>query len=492
MPETPHPLARIARRPVVRAALAVLALLGSCAVLAPLLANDQPLYLRAVDGRAWERARRSLVPLVEEIAAEATGGARPTEAQRAAVRLRTATLARYAAASEPCERLRALEAAVDAVLSAGPAERAAAAAHAVEQARSVHAGLEGAALRARGSFPALAQLDPVDGALIAGWLALLVTWATRRRRAMAWSVPAAVAGALLAAWLGGAPTGADTKGALARGEIVAERVLFAPLPFGYAETNLGESLRAPTWLAAGAAPEGAVARRGEPALDAPLRHPLGTDALGRDLLARILWGGRISLAVGLVSAALVVVLGVAFGALAGYGGAAADFFVTRVVEVLQSIPTFFLVLCTVALVPASVVHPMLAIVAVIALVGWTGVARLVRGEILRIREEEYVLAARALGLAAWRVLLRHVLPGAMGPVLVAGAFAVASGVLIESAVSFLGFGVRLPFPSWGALLAGPGRWWLQLFPGTLIFLTVVCTNVVGEGVRDALDPRRSA
>jgi len=138
------------------------------------------------------------------------------------------------------------------------------------------------------------------------------------------------------------------------------------------------------------------------------------------------------------------------------------------------------------------VHPMIAIVCMIALVGWTGVARLVRGEVLRIREEEYVLAARALGFSPARVLWRHVLPGALGPVLVAGAFAVASGVLIESAVSFLGFGVRLPFPSWGALLHEPGRWWIQLFPGALIFVTVACTNVVGEGVRDALEPRRAA
>jgi peptide/nickel transport system permease protein len=191
---------------------------------------------------------------------------------------------------------------------------------------------------------------------------------------------------------------------------------------------------------------------------------------------------------------LLVAIGVLVGAVAGYAGGRVDLLLSRLIEIVQSIPAFFLILTVVALVPARELHPILAIVIVIALVRWTGVARLVRAELLRERELDFVAAARASGASASRILFRHLLPNAIAPVLVAATFAVAGGILTESAISFLGFGIRHPVPSWGSLLnesRAAEYWWVQVFPGLLIFVTVFCYNVVGEGVRDALDPRMS-
>jgi peptide/nickel transport system permease protein len=186
-----------------------------------------------------------------------------------------------------------------------------------------------------------------------------------------------------------------------------------------------------------------------------------------------------------------VLVGVLLGGLAGYFGGAVDFVFLRVVEVLQSFPAFLLTLTGVALVPARTLHPMLTIALVIAFVGWTGVGRLVRAELLRLRELELTTAARALGLSPLRIAFRHLLPAALPPVLVAAAFATSNAVLTESAISFLGLGIGPPTPSWGALIAverDAGAWWLQVFPGLMVFLTVVSYNLVGEGLREALDP----
>lgn len=343
----------------------------------------------------------------------------------------------------------------------------------------------------------------------------------RRRRKLKWAV--VLGGSALAAlgWkltIDGSTTFALSpfKGALTSGEIVAERAVFPPLRYGFSETNSGEYFRPPTWkpyaeineqgyyahgarapepdTITGVLPDPAPVevRYAEPERNAWNRHLIGTDRLGRDLLVRALYGARISLSVGLISAIIVVLIGTAVGALAGYFGGWVDLALSRLIELLISFPTFFLILMVAAFTNPAVVPPILTIIAVIGLVSWTGVARLARGEFLKLREQEFVIAARALGLSPLRTIFRHILPNAMGPILVSGAFAVASGILIESALSFLGFGVNEPVPSWGALVndsRNPEHWWVILFPGLLIFITVSCYNLVGEAIRDAVDPR---
>ncbi|MDP6954915.1 MAG: ABC transporter permease, partial [Planctomycetota bacterium] len=189
---------------------------------------------------------------------------------------------------------------------------------------------------------------------------------------------------------------------------------------------------------------------------------------------------------------LLTILGVIIGSLAGYFGGWVDILIMRTIEVLQSIPAFFLILLVMAFTDPAIIPPIFAIVIVIALIRWTGVARLVRGEFLRLREQEFVLAANALGFSSRRTIFRHVLPNAMGPIIVSAAFSVASGILTESAISFLGFGTQAPKASWGSLVnesQSPEHWWIQIFPGLVIFLTVTCYNLAGDAVRDALDPK---
>jgi peptide/nickel transport system permease protein len=325
---------------------------------------------------------------------------------------------------------------------------------------------------------------------------------------------------------------APYKGALASGDMwltpagqpmqaeQADTVVWAPVAFGSAETRSDAEVnfRPPTWRAnaeidadgryvRGARAEAAgetdatgyevpavpvQIKPGEPGVNHPLRRIAGTDELGRDLFTRILWGGRVSLMVGILSAVLLTVLGVVIGSIAGYFGGRVDVFIMRAIEIIQSLPAFFLILMAMAFTDPKVVPPIFAIIFVIALIRWTGTARLVRGEFMRLREQEFVLAARSLGFSDARTIFRHVLPNAMSPVLVSAAFSVAAGILTESAISFLGFGTRPPEASWGALVnesRNPQFWWIQVFPGVLIFITVTCYNLVGDAVRDALDPK---
>jgi peptide/nickel transport system permease protein len=219
-------------------------------------------------------------------------------------------------------------------------------------------------------------------------------------------------------------------------------------------------------------------------------HPLGTDDLGRDVLARLIHGARVSLAVGLFATAIALIIGSIFGAVAGYYGGAADWVVSRAIEVVVCFPFLFLVLGIVALFRPSLWTIMIAL----GLTSWTSEARYVRGEFLRIRELEYAQAARASGAGDGRIIFRHLLPNALAPVLVSASFGVAVAILTESALSFLGLGVPLPTASWGSMLSMAHdhieyAWWLVLFPGLAIFTTVAAFNVVGERVREALDPR---
>lgn len=219
-------------------------------------------------------------------------------------------------------------------------------------------------------------------------------------------------------------------------------------------------------------------------------HVFGTDDLGRDVLSRMIHGARVSLAVGFLATALSLVAGSLLGAIAGYYGGVADWIVSRLIELVLCFPFLLLVLAIVALFQPSLWTILIAL----AVTSWTTEARFVRAEFLRIRELEYAQAARASGARDPRIIFRHLLPNALGPVLVSASFGVASAILTESALSFLGFGVALPTASWGGILAVAQEyvefaWWLALFPGLAIFATVAAFNLIGDRLRDTLDPR---
>ncbi len=218
-------------------------------------------------------------------------------------------------------------------------------------------------------------------------------------------------------------------------------------------------------------------------------QPLGTDMLGRDVAAGLAHGARVSLLVGLVSTVVACVLGIAFGAFAGYYGGIVDDALMRVTEFFQTIPTFVFAVVLVAIFTPSIA----SIVAAIAIVSWPPVARLVRGEFLSLREREFVQAAVVIGQSPGRIMLTQILPNTLSPVIVAASLMVATAILTESAISFLGLGDP-DLMSWGFMI-GAARtvirqaWWMSFFPGVAIFLTVLALNLVGEGLNDALNPR---
>ncbi|MFH1075553.1 MAG: oligopeptide ABC transporter permease [Pseudomonadota bacterium] len=219
-------------------------------------------------------------------------------------------------------------------------------------------------------------------------------------------------------------------------------------------------------------------------------HLLGTDHLGRDIMSRMLYGARISLLVGFVSAGLSLIIGVVVGAVSGYYGKWVDAVFMRFVDIMMCFPSFFLILTVVTLLGPNIYNVM----AVIGLTSWMGTARFVRAEFLSLRERDFVLAARTLGASDSRIIFIHILPNALAPVFVTATLDVATAILVEAGLSFLGFGVQPPAPSWGNILTA-GRtyifdaWWLTFFPGLAILITVLSFNFLGEGLRDALDPR---
>ena len=217
---------------------------------------------------------------------------------------------------------------------------------------------------------------------------------------------------------------------------------------------------------------------------------LGTDKLGRDVLSRALQGAHVSLLVGFISVGISVLLGIILGALAGYYGNYVDSIIMRAVDIMLCFPSFFLILTIIALLPASIWNIMI----VIGLTSWPGIARFVRAEFLSLRKQDFVTAAEALGLSKFRIMFVHMVPNAIAPVLVAATIGVASAILTESGLSFLGFGVPPPDASWGNILADGKEFifdapWLFIVSGTAILVTVLAFNLFGEGLRDALNPK---
>jgi peptide/nickel transport system permease protein len=336
----------------------------------------------------------------------------------------------------------------------------------------------GPAAESRGRWVLVALTCTLVAALFAAWAA----WASRQRTGMHFFMARRI---LIAALLmiAGIAVGATLdpgvrlspydyrayeamlKNGTARGAV------FAPIHWGYAEQ------------------EPLIANR---TFEFPTReHWLGTDGIGRDALSRLLWSMRVVMGISFVAEAIALVIGVAVGAVMGYFRGRLDLLGMRLVEIFESIPTFILILIFVA----SYGRDLFMIMVILGLTGWTGIARFVRAEFLSLRDRDFVQAARALGLPVRRVLFRHMLPNGLTPVLVTLTFGVAGATMSESGLSFLGVGVEPPTPSWGSMLNEAGnpaetfRWWLAIAPGLMIFLTVFAYNIIGEGLRDAIDPR---
>jgi len=221
-------------------------------------------------------------------------------------------------------------------------------------------------------------------------------------------------------------------------------------------------------------------------------HPLGTDSSGRDVFSRMLYAGRVSLSVGLVAVAIYTLIGVILGAFSGFYGGWADAFIMRLADIVLAFPTLILIITIVAVLGPSIYNIML----VIGLLGWPPIARIVRALFLSLREREFVLASRTVGVSNARIIFRHLLPNALAPVIVAATFGMANAILLEAGLSFLGLGVQPPTPSWGNMLKDAQSLtvlesmpWLWIPPGTMIALAVLSINFIGDGLRDALDPR---
>lgn len=250
---------------------------------------------------------------------------------------------------------------------------------------------------------------------------------------------------------------------------VAVLAVLAPLiaPYDPSDINVRAILLPPSW-----------------------EHWCGTDTLGRDVLTRMLYGARVSLAVGFVAVGIAMIVGIFLGSMAGHYGGRVDSMLMRLTDMVLCFPTFFLILAVIAFLEPSIWNIMI----VIGLTSWMGVTRLVRAEFLSLRQREFVLAAKSLGITSFQLIWRYLLPNAIGPILVSAVLGVAGAVLVESGLSFLGLGVQPPDPSWGNMLT-EGKdniqiaWWLSVYPGLAILITVLGYNLLGEGLRDLFDPK---
>jgi len=488
------------RRAVV--ALAILAVFFYGAIWAPLLASGIPLHFRGYDRapaeKAWRLAHLESASLSRGLGGRERPPREKTEKSFEVVAFQLERLER-GLAEAPAARVRqvrerlarareAWAASLPGPASAAPPADPAAAATLKDLAAEIKAKLNPAeaGLRRETRWLAFRALHPPDAGLMALSLSALaaIPWMRSRpgrpRRPRA-AAAVALVPALLAAGGWGLlvdrfedPT--DYKGGIRAGTIVAEAVTYPPVAFGLNENDLSQVVQPPS-------PE----------------HALGTDESGRDTLCRLLWGSRISLSVGFVAVGIYVLLGTVIGAVAGFFGGWTDILISRFIEWVICFPTFFLILVISAFLQERTVFgweppQLLVIMVVIGVTGWPSVARLVRAEFLRLVGQDFVLAARALGTGQARIIFGHVLPNALAPVFVTATFGVAGAILTESALSFLGLGIKVPNPSWGGMLNAahgyePVSGWIFLWPGLAIFLVITCYNLVGEALRDALDPR---
>ncbi|MBP90240.1 MAG: hypothetical protein CMJ64_26615 [Planctomycetaceae bacterium] len=262
--------------------------------------------------------------------------------------------------------------------------------------------------------------------------------------------------------------------------------IFPPVRFGAGEPDIESQFQPPFYRKPETSSAGLAAYKD--INDGDL-HLLGTDNIGRDVLARMVYGTRISMSVGFVAVSIYMTIGLIVGAIAGYFGGVTDMLISRVIEVVLLFPAFFLILILVAMLGQSIYLIMI----VIGITRWPTIARLIRGEVLKQRSIDYTYAARALGASDFRVIFRHILPNSLSPAMVAAPFGVASAIILEASLSLLGFGVRPPTPTWGVLLqlalGNYSYWWLIVIPSVAIFCTVTIFNLVGSGLRDAMDPR---
>jgi peptide/nickel transport system permease protein len=244
-------------------------------------------------------------------------------------------------------------------------------------------------------------------------------------------------------------------------------------PYPYDETNLPERRMPPAFIEGGS-----------------MKHILGTDTLGRDVLSRAIWGARISLSVSLLAIAITAVIGTALGIIAGYMGGRIDAFIMRITDIAMAFPMLLLAI----LLAVSIGPGFFTVIFALSVLGWSGYARIIRGETLRIRSSDYVLQAQVIGASAWRIMIRHIFPNIMNILIIGITLSVGTMILAESGMSYLGVGIPAPMPSWGSMVSD-GRndldlaWWISTFPGILIGLVVLSGNFLGDWLRDKMDPR---
>ncbi|MEX0718055.1 MAG: ABC transporter permease [Planctomycetaceae bacterium] len=521
------------RHPRAVISAAVIFLLVALSVFAPFVANDRPIVYRGVDRFAYADAWRTLRTILAIAAApQAPSAAAATDAaenfDHAAIARSLLRTMSQAATDDDAQALREFGERIDELLRRPADATRGAELNAARDELLRIFSIDAVELPVAWHWPVFASLHWLDVFFMA-FVSLVATWIGWRRIVRAvvpaepasrqtvaqWSVLIGLPLVGAGLWAAIVPSRVDRTDyyagvSLAGARIAAESpvaydwVLWPPVPYGYERYDL-DALYAPSafWRTAAtedAPQDGAAEESGRRESSAKEHaqlggaahriHWLGTDSIGRDVLARMIWGGRVSLAVGVVAVSIYVMIGVIVGAIAGYFRGWSDILISRAIEIVIVFPSFFLILAIVAFIGPSIFNIMI----VIGLTGWTGIARLIRSEFLRLGEQEFVVAGKALGYSPARIIFRHVLPNAIAPVLVAATFGVAGAILTESALSFLGFGITVPQPSWGGILSA-GRDammrapWLIYFPGFAIFVTITAYNLVGEALRDAADPK---